>query len=111
MKSFSGWEFRVSGALALAFALATPAPAANLRGKITHQSRPVADALVRLYPTGSGRGEVIATRTSDSGRYVIGRIRPGTYVLLVEKNGRRVFQGRIEVRTDEATRNVELGER
>jgi hypothetical protein len=32
-------------------------------------------------------------------------------VLLVEKNGRRVFQGRIEVRTEEATRNVELGER
>jgi hypothetical protein len=54
---------------------------------------------------------VIATRTSDSGRYFIGRIGPGTYVLLVEKNGRRVFQGRIEVRTEEATRNVELGER
>jgi hypothetical protein len=93
---------RISRCAALGALLAGPVLAANLQGRVIYRAAgmthpaAVASALVTAYHTNSGRQAV--TRTNDLGVYRLQNLPAGLYVILVEKDGRRLFQGKLEVR-------------
>ena len=101
---------RLAGAMIAAIALGTLltplATAADLSGFVTYKasgSQPVAlpSALVSVYQTSTGRK--VVTRTNSEGMFVFKNLSAGMYVILVEKDGRRVYQGKVETR-DQDTR-------
>jgi hypothetical protein len=93
-------------AIALGTLLTPLATAADLSGFVTYKasgSQPVAlpSALVSVYQTSTGRK--VVTRTNSEGMFVFKNLSAGMYVILVEKDGRRVYQGKVEIR-DQDTR-------
>ena len=56
---------------------------------------PLAQALISAYHTGTRAKSV--TRSSDRGVYLFKGLTAGTYIVIVEKNGRRLYQGRVEI--------------
>jgi hypothetical protein len=91
---------------------AAQAAAANLDGTITYGARgttrpdPLVSALVSVYSP-STRQKMV-TRTNDLGRYLYKSLPGGVYVILVEKDGRRVYQGKVEVREPETRFDIQL---
>ena len=96
----------------LAVVLAVPASAASLGGTITYKTRSMAkpdalpSAIVSVYHTSSGRKTV--TRTNSAGVYLFRSLPGGLYVILVEKDGKRVYQGKVEVRDQDARFDIGL---
>ena len=95
----------ISGLL-LSVALAA---AADLSGRVTLRGAPLAGAVVTANLIG-GRGpaSVIVTQTDPKGVYTLPGLRNGDYILLVDMNGRRVYQGRIALNGPTLVKNVEL---
>jgi hypothetical protein len=91
---------------------AAQAAAANLDGTITYGARGTArpdalvSALVSVYNPATRQKTV--TRTNDLGRYLYKSLPGGVYVILVEKDGRRVYQGKVEVREPQTRFDIQL---
>ena len=98
--------------MALAVMLAAPAAAASLGGTVTYKARGMtkpdglASAIVSVYHTGTGRKAV--TRTNGAGTYLFRSLPGGLYVILVEKDGKRVYQGKVDVRDQDARFDIGL---
>jgi hypothetical protein len=110
MKNSASCLFRINCCAALAAILATPAIGASLIGTVSYKTGGVAhavpEALVMVYHVTTRRKAV--TRSNDSGYYAF-NVPKGDYVILVEKDGVRVYQGKVEVH-DRGTRfDIKLG--
>lgn len=101
MKSFTSCLLRISGWVALTGVLAATAQAESLEGTVTYGTSGVPSAVVSVYETATGRNSV--TRTNSVGAYLFRNLPGGRYVVLVEKDGRRIYQGKVDVR-GQATR-------
>jgi hypothetical protein len=92
--------------LLLACAIAT---AANLAGRVTFRGKPLSGAVVTASLVGGGgSGSVTVTRTDSRGQYALRNLRNGTYALLVDLNGRRIYQGEIALTGASLTKNIDL---
>lgn len=111
MTSFASYLFRTSCCAALLAMLATPAAAADLSGTVTYKvpgmtrSDPLPSALVSAYNPAISRKTV--TRTNNVGVYLFKTLPDGLYVIFVERDGRRLYQGKVEVR--EPTTRFDIG--
>jgi hypothetical protein len=107
MRSFASYLFRISCCAALVAGLTISAAAASLTGTVTYKAQgttksdALPSVLVSVYNPATHRKTV--TRTNNLGVYLFNDLPSGLYVLLVEKDGKRIYQGKIEVR-DPATR-------
>jgi Carboxypeptidase regulatory-like domain len=101
MKSCANYLLRISGCIVLTAILAATAQAASLAGTVTYGTGGVPSAVVNVYHTGTGRKAV--TLTNSRGAYSFNNIPGGKYIVLVEKDGRRIYQGRVDV-PEQATR-------
>ena len=115
MRNSSRSRFRISRMLAMALFLslflALPACAAHLGGRVTFRQKPVPDAVVRVYQVNTSkmtRGMVVATRTGTDGVYQFRDLPHGQYILIVEKYGKRLYQGKAFVQAD-VEKNIDLG--
>jgi redox-regulated HSP33 family molecular chaperone len=85
------------------------AAAADLSGRVTFRGAPLAGAVVTANLVGErGPASVTVTRTGPRGEYTLRRLRNGDYILLVDMNGRRAYQGRIALNGPTLVKNVEL---
>ena len=110
MRNSEACRSRTSRLLALAMFLALPACAAHLGGRVTFRQQPVPDAVVRVYQvntTSMKRGMVVATHTGTDGVYEFRDLPHGQYIVIVEKYGKRLFQGKAFVQTD-VEKNIDL---
>ena len=92
--------------------VASPAWAANLDGVVTYRTgnmpRPqgLPGALVTVYHTTTGQRAI--TRSNNTGTYLLKDIPAGLYVIVVEKDGRRIYQGKVQVRDPETRFDIGL---
>jgi redox-regulated HSP33 family molecular chaperone len=104
MQISRNWAF-ISGLLLSAMLAA----AADLSGRVTFRGAPLASAVVTANLIGQrGPSAVTVTRTGARGEYILRDLRNGDYILLVDVNGRRVYQGRVALTGPTLVRNVEL---
>lgn len=102
MISLKHSPFRISQFLILAAILILPASAANLTGAITFKTAkmvkpaPLAEAMVSVYSTGTGAKAV--TLSNEAGGYSFKNLAAGTYIVIVEKGGRRLYQGQAAIK-------------
>jgi hypothetical protein len=84
--------------------------AADLSGRVTVSGAPLPGAVVKANLIESGRGPaaVSVTRTGSAGEYLLRGLRNGDYILLVDTNGRRVYQGRITLPASGLVKNIDL---
>jgi hypothetical protein len=81
-----------------------------LRGHVTVDGQPVAHAAMSLFllrpkvPGAYGRN--IVSRTSESGTYEVASLPKGDYVLLVWKQGIRLYQGRVHVGESDNVKDI-----
>jgi hypothetical protein len=106
MKCFKSSLLRISGCVALLIILTAPVDAANLEGVVTYEGSNVPYVLVSLYKTDTDRR--IVTRTNNDGRYLFDDIPNGLYIILVEKEGRRIYQGKVNVPENGIMFDIEL---
>jgi Carboxypeptidase regulatory-like domain len=91
-------------ATVLALLFAGMLSAADLSGTVTYKtsgmSRPEAlpSALVSIYDTATQRKTV--TRTNGVGAYLFRNLPGGSYIVVIEKDGRRVYQGKVVIPTN-----------
>ena len=91
--------------------IAIPCFGASLSGKVAYRNAPVTNASVTLYAVDEAkmkRGATYATRTSSAGTYSFPSLPNGDYVLIVEKNRQRVYQGKLQLE-NAARKDIELG--
>ena len=89
--------------------IAALAAAADLSGRVTVRGAPLPGAVVTANLIGAhGPAAVTVTRTGAGGDYVMRGLRNGDYILLVDMNGRRVYQGRVTVTGATLVKNIEL---
>jgi hypothetical protein len=85
------------------------AAAADLSGRVTVRGAPIVGALVTANLIGNrGPSAVSVTRTGAGGAYVFRGLRNGDYILLVDLNGQRIYQGRITVTNSALVKNIGL---
>ena len=86
------------------------AAAADLSGRVTVSGASLAGAVVKANLIDSGRGPaaISVTRTGPAGEYVLRGLRNGDYILLVDTNGRRVYQGRLTLTGSGLVKNIDL---
>jgi hypothetical protein len=112
MQTLGRSRLRISRLLMLAALLAFPAGAATLGGTITYKNPgmikelPLEQATVTVYNTKT-RAKAV-TVSSDRGAYELRKLAAGSYIVLVEKNGRRLYQGRAEIREPSTQFNIRL---
>jgi hypothetical protein len=85
------------------------AAAADLAGRVTLRGAPLAGAVVTANLIGErGPASVTVARTGPRGEYALRGLRNGNYILLVDLNGRRIYQGRIVLAGPTLAKNIEL---
>jgi hypothetical protein len=83
--------------------------AADLSGQVTVRAAPLAGAVVTANLIGArGPAAISVTRTGSGGQYLLRGLRNGDYILLVDMNGRRVYQGQIALSGPSLVKNVDL---
>jgi uncharacterized protein (DUF2141 family) len=93
----------IVGAVALASLVAWPVAAAELTGTFTYKtpamSKPAGLSLasVSVFSTTGPKKIKAVTRTNVHGDFRFQRIPAGRYIIIVEKGGRRVYQGAVQV--------------
>ena len=105
MKSFASYLLQISGCAVLTAFLAVPAEAGSLEGTVTYGESAVPSAMVSLYQTDTGRKSV--TITNSLGAYKFDGLPGGSYIVLVEKDGRRIYQGKVDV--PEQSARIDIG--
>jgi len=93
MKNYARFLLSISGCVAVMLVPVTQA--ASLEGVVTYRSSGVSAAQVSLYQIGADRKSV--TVTNGAGAYALKNLPSGSYIIFVEKDGRRIYQGRVEV--------------
>ncbi len=82
---------------------------ADLAGRVTFRGKPLAGAVVTANLLGArGPVAVTVTRTGPQGRYNLRSLRDGDYILLVDMEGRRVYQGRFTLSGSNLVKNINL---
>lgn len=85
------------------------AAAADLSGLVTVRGRPLEAAVVTANLIGArGPAAVTITRTNPKGEYLLRGLRDGAYILLVDMNGRRIYQGKIDLAGPGVRKNIGL---
>lgn len=88
--------------------IAHAALGAELSGKVTFRGAPLVGAVVSANLIGDRRpNAVIVTRTGTGGTYML-RLRNGDYIVLVDMEGRRVYQGRVAITGPNVTKHIDL---
>lgn len=83
--------------------------AADLSGLVTVRGKPLAAAVVTANLIGEkGPAAVTITRAGPKGEYLLKGLRNGNYILLVDMNGRRVFQGKVALTGPTLLKNIAL---
>ena len=109
---------KTAGSLALAICLYLAAisfwahsrSSSVLRGRVTVDGQPVAHAAMSLFllrprvPGAYGRN--IVSRTSENGTYEVAALPKGDYVVLVWKQGIRLYQGRVHVAESDNVKDI-----
>jgi hypothetical protein len=102
MKNLTSYFLLTSCCAALLVILATPVAAASLQGSIAYRASgttkpvPLALGLVRVHNTATR--QVTITKTNSLGGYLFKSLPSGLYVIVVEMSGRRIYQGKVQVR-------------
>ena len=107
MRNSSNW---VSAASALAAVIACAAPeasAATLTGTVFANGRAVDSAVVSIYVKAPGARKFV-TITNTTGAYRFTNVLNGPHVLIVEKDGKRIYQGVTDVQQAEAKFDIKL---
>ena len=87
----------------------TLAFAADISGCVKVRGVPVAGAVVTVnLMDARGSTPVTVTRTDSHGNYALRGLSTGNYILLVDLEGRRVFQGQVAVADSGLTKNIDL---
>jgi hypothetical protein len=105
-RSPSSCPHRISAFALLAVLGAAPLHAASLSGTVTFRTAGVPSAIVSAYQVNTGRK--IVTLTNNSGVYRFDNVASGSYVVIIEKDGRRVYQGRVNVGEPSARLDVQF---
>ena len=87
------------------------ASAADLSGRVTFRGAPLAGAVVTadlIDRQGKGPAAITVTRTGPGGEYALRGLRDGDYILLIQMNGRRIYQGRIVLNGQNLAKDIEL---
>ena len=88
---------------ALAFA------AAGIAGRITVRGAPLAGAVVTANLVGAnGPSAVVVTKTGTNGAYSLQGLANGSYILLVDMNSKRIYQGKLTLSGQAVTKNIDL---
>lgn len=112
MRNSASCLFRTSCCVALLALGPAPVTAANLGGTITYRApgttkaSPLASVLVTVYNPADRRKTV--TRTNETGGYLFKNLPSGVFVILVERGGSRIYQGKVDVREPETRRDIGL---
>jgi hypothetical protein len=86
-----------------------PALAADLSGRVTVRGKALEGAVVTANLIGAkGPAAVSVTRTDSRGEYALRDLRNGSYILLVDLNARRIYQGRIALTGPTFVKNIGL---
>ncbi len=100
-------SFRSAASVVAFLCLTDVAAAASLGGVVTSSGRSVDSATVSIYDTRPGGGKIV-TITNAAGVYLFGNVRSGAYIVVVEKDGRRIYQGRTSVPESAAKFDIRL---
>jgi hypothetical protein len=106
MRTCANYLLQISACAALTAILALPAHAAGLQGRVTYGTNAVASAIVSVYQESTRRKSV--TISNSRGEYAFNNLPSGSYIVLVEKDGRRIYQGRATVPQSVARFDIEL---
>jgi hypothetical protein len=88
---------------------ATLVAAADLSGRVTFRGAPLAGAVITANLLGTqGPASVTVTRTDAQGEYALRGLSNGEYILLVDMDGRRLFQSRIVLTGSNLVKNIDL---
>jgi hypothetical protein len=93
--------------LVAALACAAQADAATLSGAVTANGRPIDSAVVSIYVAAPGARKFV-TITNASGAYRFTNVLNGLHIVIVEKDGRRIYQGSTNVQATDARFDVKL---
>jgi hypothetical protein len=87
----------------------TLAAAANISGRVTFRGSPLAGALVTANLIGKqGAASVTVARTDAQGGFLLQGLGNGEYILFVDMDGRRVFQGKVDLTGSSLVKNIDL---
>lgn len=85
------------------------AQATDLSGRVTVKGSPLEGAVVTANLIGEkGPAAVSVTRTGPKGDYALLGLKDGSYILLVDLNARRIYQGRIALKSAALVKNIDL---
>jgi Carboxypeptidase regulatory-like domain len=85
------------------------AAAADLSGRVTARGNALSGAVVTANLIGAkGVAGVTVTRTDARGSYMFRGLANGNYILLVDYNGRRLYQGKVTLSGGVLAKNIEL---
>jgi len=107
IRNCSTFRSRLALGAALGLLCAIRARAELLQGKVTVSgTKPLAGALVRAREAGTGR--TFATRINQAGAYTIPGLSSSKYLLEIENNGRNLYQGVVDLKGGEVTKDINL---
>jgi hypothetical protein len=112
MRNFAKRMLRISCCTALLGFLPMQAAAANLDGAVSYKApgaakpAPLVAVVISVFNSATQRKTI--TRTDDLGRYLFKSLASGAYLVLVEKDGRRIYQGKVEVREPATRFDIQL---
>jgi hypothetical protein len=110
MKTAGSLTLAICLYLAVMFFWAQNRTTSVLRGHVTVDGQPVAHAAMSLFllrpkvPGAYGRN--IVSRTNENGTYEVASLPQGDYVLLVWKQGIRLYQGRVHVAESDNVKDI-----
>jgi hypothetical protein len=105
MSNSRNWASAISVVAALAST--APVAAATLSGTVTANGRAVDSAVVSVYVDAPGARKFV-TITNASGAYRFTNVLNGAHIVIVEKDGRRIYQGSANVQANAVRFDVNL---
>jgi redox-regulated HSP33 family molecular chaperone len=83
--------------------------ATDITGRVTVRGAPLAGAVVTANLIGAkGAAAVVVTKTGTNGQYSLQGLANGSYILLVDLNSRRIYQGSITLTGPAFVKNIDL---
>jgi len=107
MRNSSNWALAASALVAIACAAPHTASAATLTGTVSANGRAVDSAVVSIYVKAPGARKFV-TITNVNGAYRFTKVLNGPHVLIVEKDGKRIYQGVTDVQQADAKFDIKL---
>ncbi len=108
MSNSRRWASATSAvAMLAALAMASPAAAATLSGAITANGHALESAVVSIYVNAPGARKFV-TITNAAGVYRFTNVLNGPHIVIIEKDGRRIYQGMVNVQVSSARFDLAL---